>query len=177
MLVSASSTARVMDLQCSAGNPSVPVRRSTAARTIVSHLGLLYSAIINNKPPRCPGFRSWPLLVVGQRNVFMCHSGCLLGEVVGSLEISTEEPDLAVYIPLQEGSPVRPRELAMNRDGGRAGNGCHLPGPLTACFESSDGAMKNNEVGDPNRIAVAIAIDMLESPTSLFFIAPSEDSK
>src|ERR1700747_79875 len=93
----------------------------------------------------------------------MCHSGCLLGEVVGSLEISTEEPDFAVYIPLQEGSPVRPRELAMNRDGGRAGNGCHLPGPLTACFESSDGAMKNNEVGDPNRIAVAIAIDMLES--------------
>ena len=92
----------------------------------------------------------------------MCDSGCLLSEVVGSLEISTEEPDLAVYISLQEGSPIRTRELAMNRDGGGAVNGCYLPGPFTTLFESAHRAMKDNEIGDPHRVAVAVAIDMLE---------------
>jgi hypothetical protein len=95
----------------------------------------------------------------------MCDSGCLLSEVVGSLEIPTEEPDLAVYISLQEGSPIRTRELAMNRDGGGAVNGCYLPGSFTTLFESADRAMKDNEIG-PHRVAVAVAIDMLES---LFF--------
>ena len=96
----------------------------------------------------------------------MCDSGCLLSEVVGSLEISTKDPHLAVHIPLQEGSPIRARELAMNRDGGGAVNGCYLPGPFTTLFESADRAMKDNEIGHPHRVAVAVAIDMLES---LFF--------
>src|SRR5258708_11940245 len=96
----------------------------------------------------------------------MCDSGRLLSEVVGGLEISTEEPDLAVYISLQQGSPIRTGELAVNRYGGGAGNGCYLPGPFTTLFESADSAMKNYEIGDPHRVAVAVAIDMLES---LFF--------
>ncbi len=32
----------------------------------------------------------------------MYDIGGLLGEVVGSSEVSAKEPDLAVYIPLQE---------------------------------------------------------------------------
>src|SRR5258708_36149409 len=93
----------------------------------------------------------------------MCNSGCLLSEVVGSLEISTEEPDLAVDIPLKEGSPIRTRELAMNRDGSGAGNGCYLPRPFTTLFESADSAMNNYDIGDSHRVAVAVPIDMLQS--------------
>ena len=52
----------------------------------------------------------------------------LLGEVVGCLKVAAKEPDLAVYIPIQERRSVGPRELTMNRDGRGAGNGSHLPG-------------------------------------------------
>src|SRR6266481_3731365 len=51
----------------------------------------------------------------------------------------------------------------MNRDGGGAGDGGYLPRPFTTLFESADRAMKDNEIGDPHRVAVAVAIDMLES--------------
>src|SRR5258708_1055894 len=101
MLVTASSTARVIDLHSTAVNPSVSGRRSTAPRTAESNLGLLYSGSINNRPPRCPDVRSWSLLTGEWGKVFMCDIGGLLGEVVGSSEISAKEPDLAVYIPLQ----------------------------------------------------------------------------
>src|SRR5258708_35219149 len=101
MLGRASSTARVIDLHCSTGNPRVSVRRSTAARATDSHLGLLYKASINNRPPRYPGFRSWSLLGSGRGKVFICDMSGLLGEVIGCFEVAAKEPDLAVYIPLE----------------------------------------------------------------------------
>src|SRR5258708_39515752 len=163
MLVRASSTARVMDLHTTAGNPSVSVRRSTAPRTTESNLGLLYSASINNRPPRCPDVRSWSLLTGGRGKIFMCNIGGLLGEVVGGSEISAKEPDLAVYIPLEERRSVGPRELTMNRDGRGPGNGCYLPGLLAACLESPNCATKNYEVGDTRGVTVAVAIHMRKS--------------
>src|SRR5882672_3363821 len=163
MLVRASSTARVMDLHSTAGNPSVSVRRSTAPRTTESNLGLLYSASINNRPPRCPDVRSWSLLTGGRGKIFMCNIGGLLGEVVGGSEISAKEPDLAVYIPLEERRSVGPRELTMNCDGRGPGNGYYLPGLLAACLESPNGATKNYEAGDTRGVAVAVAIHMRKS--------------
>src|SRR6266404_4392292 len=162
MFVRASSTARVIDRHCTAGNPRVSVRRSTAPRTTESHLGLLYTANINKRPPRCPDLFSWSLLSVGRGKVFMCDMGGLFGEVVGSLEISPKEPDLAVYIPLQERVCVRAGELAMDRDGCGPGNGCHLAGPLAAGLKAPDGAMENNQAGGTRGGAVAVAIDMLK---------------
>src|SRR6266849_3081360 len=163
MLVRASSTARVIDLHCAMGNPSVSVRRSTVPRTTDSHLGLLYSASINNRPPRYPGFLSWSLLTTGRGKVFICDMSGLLGEVVGCFEVAAKEPDLTVYIPLEKGRSLRARELAMDRDGRGAGNSGHLPGPLAARFEAPNRAMKDDEVGDTRGVAVAIAIHMRES--------------
>src|SRR6266566_496759 len=93
----------------------------------------------------------------------MCDIGGLLGKIVGSSEISAKEPDLAVYIPLQQRGPVLPRELAMDRDGRGAGNGGHLPGLLAARLEAPNRAMKDDEVGDTRGVAVAVAIHMRES--------------
>src|SRR6266550_382117 len=93
----------------------------------------------------------------------MCDIGGLLGKIVGSSEISAKEPDLAVYIPLQQRGPVLPRELAMDRNGRGAGNGGHLPGPLAARLEAPNRAMKDDEVGDTRGVAVAVAIHMRES--------------
>src|SRR6266403_1314682 len=163
MLVRASSTARVIDLHSTAGNPSVSVRRSTAPRTTESNLGLLYSATINNRPPRCPDVRSWSLLTGGRGKIFMCNIGGLLGEVVGGSEISAKEPDLAVYIPLEERRSVGPRELTMNREGRGPGNGCYLPGLLAACFESPNCATKNYEVGDTRAVSLAVGLHMRKS--------------
>src|SRR6266404_9150603 len=100
MFVRASSTARVIDLHCSTGNPRASARRSTAARTTDSHLGSLYRANINKRPPRSPAFRSWSLLAAGSGKIFVCDIGSLPGEVVGSSEISAKEPDLAVHVLL-----------------------------------------------------------------------------
>src|SRR6266496_2094779 len=163
MLVRASSTARVIDLHCAMGNPRVSVRRSTVPRTTDSHLGLLYSASINNRPPRYPGFLSWSLLATGRGKVFICDMSGLLGEVVGCFEVAAKEPDLAVNILLEKGRSVRARELAMDRDGCGAGNGCYLPGPLAARLEAATRAMKDDEVGDTRGVAVAVAIHMRES--------------
>src|SRR6266581_4016132 len=115
MLVRASSTARVIDLHCAMGNPRVSVRRSTVPRTTDSHLGLLYRASINNRPPRYPSFLSCSLLATGHGKVFVCDMRGLLGEVVGCFEVAAKEPDLAVYILLEKGRPLRARELAMDR--------------------------------------------------------------
>src|SRR6266576_433856 len=93
----------------------------------------------------------------------MCDIGGLLGKIVGSSEISAKEPDLAVYIPLQQRGPVLPRELAMDRNGRGAGNGGHLPGLLAARLEAPNRAMKDDEVGDTRGVAVAVAIHMRES--------------
>src|SRR5438067_1395717 len=109
-------------------------------------------------PPRCPGFGPWSLLSLGCGKVVMCDIGGLLGKIVGSSEISAKEPDLAVYIPLQQRGPVLPRELAMDRDGRGAGNGGHLPGLLAARLEAPNRAMKDDEVGDTRGVAVAVAI-------------------
>ena len=92
--------------------------------------------------------------------------GGFLGKVVRGLEIPAEEPDLAVYILFEQRCSVQPGELAMNGDGGRASDGCHLSGPLTARLETSNCAVENNEVGGTRGIAVAVAIDVLKS--SLF---------
>src|SRR5216684_5889133 len=163
MLVRASSTARVIDLPCAMGNPRVSVRRSTAPRTVENHLGLLYSASINNRPPRYPSFLSCSLLATGHGKVFICDMSGLLGEVVGCFEVAAKEPDLTVYIPLEKGRSLRTRELAMDRDGRGAGNSGHLPGPLAARFEAPNRAMKDNEVGDIRGVAVAVTIHMRES--------------
>src|ERR1700719_2749126 len=87
----------------------------------------------------------------------------LLGEVVGCFEVAAKEPDLAVNIPLEKGRSLRTGELAMDRDGRGAGNGGHLPGPLTARFEAPNRAMKDHEAGDARGVAVAIAIHMRKS--------------
>src|ERR1700757_3476573 len=163
MLVRASSTARVIDLHCATGNPRVSVRRSTAPRTTDSHLGWLYRASINNRPPRYPGVRSWSLLDSGRRKVFICDMRGLLGEVVGSSEISAKEPDLAVYILLQERRSVRPRKLTMDCDGRGAGDGCYLSGALAAGLEAPNRTMKNYQVRDICCVAVAVAIHLRES--------------
>src|SRR5258706_3321846 len=163
MVLATSATARLIALPSTAGNPSVSVRRSSATRTTESNLGLLYSDSINNRPPRCPDVRSWSLLTGGRGKIFMRNIGGLLGEVVGGSEISAKEPDLAVYIPLEERRSVGPRELTMNRDGRGPGNGCYLPGLLAACLESPNCATKNYEVGDTRGVAVAVAIHMRKS--------------
>src|SRR5580700_1360788 len=87
----------------------------------------------------------------------------LLGEVVGGFKIAAKEPDLPVNILLEKGGSVRTRELAMDRDGGGAGNRCYLPGPLAACLEAPNRAMKDDEVGDARGVAVAVAIHMRKS--------------
>jgi hypothetical protein len=62
---------RVIDLHCTAENPRVSVRRSTAPRTTDSSLGLLYSANINKRPPRCTDLApDHYLLSVGEK--FSC---------------------------------------------------------------------------------------------------------
>src|SRR5882724_8265280 len=163
MLVRASSTARVIDLHCSTGNPTTSAKRSTAARATDSHLGLLYRVSINNRPPRDPGLRSWSLLATGRGKVFICDMRGLLGEVVGCLKVAAKEPNLAVNILLEKERSVRARELAMNRDGCGAGNGCYLPGPLAARLEAPNRAMKDDEIGDTRGVAVAVTIHMRES--------------
>src|ERR1700757_74786 len=157
MLLSASSTARVMDLRCAAGNPSISASDSTAPRTAESNRGLLHNAIISRKPPGCRS-RS----VIGRGEVFMRDMGGLFGEVVGGLEIPAKEPDLAVYIARQDRLCIRGGELAMDRDGRSPGNGCHLAGPLAAGLESPDRAMENNQIWGTRGGAVAVAINMLE---------------
>jgi hypothetical protein len=102
MLDRASSTARVIDLHCVAGNPRVSVNRSTAPRTTVSSLGLLCNANINSRPPRGHGFGSSSLLMVGRGEIFVCDMGRLLREVVSSSEIPAKEPDLTFHILFQE---------------------------------------------------------------------------
>src|SRR6266403_3284205 len=97
-----------------------------------------------------------------RRKVFICGMSGLFGEVVGGLEIPTKEPDLAVYIPLQERLCVVAGELAMDGDGRGPGNGGHLAGPLAAGLEAPNCAMENNQVGDTCGGAVAVAIDMLK---------------
>ena len=92
----------------------------------------------------------------------MCDMRGLFGEIVGSLEIPAEEADLAVYIPREERLGIRAGELAMDRDGRGAGNGCHLAGPLAAGLKAPDRAMENNQVGDTRGGAAAVAIDMLK---------------
>src|SRR5258708_1535251 len=92
----------------------------------------------------------------------MCGMSGLLGEVVGGFEIPAKEPDLAVYIPREERLCIRAVELAMDRDGRGASNGCHLAGPLAAGLKAPDGAMENNQVGDIRGGGVAVAIDMLK---------------
>src|SRR5882672_1698072 len=163
MLVRASSTARVIDLHCSTGNPTTSAKRSTAARATDSHLGLLYRVSINNRPPRDPGLRSWSLLATGRGKVFICDMRGLLGEVVGCFEVAAKEPDLAAYILLKKGRSVRAREPAMDRDGRGSGNGGHLPGPLAARFEAPNRAMKDDEAGDTRGVAVPVAIHMRDS--------------
>src|SRR5260370_38063848 len=163
MLVRASSTARVIDLHCAMGNPRVSVRRSTVPRTTDSHVGLLCSASINNRPPRYPSFLSCSLLPTGHEKVFICDMSGLLGEVVGCFEVAAKEPDLAVYILLEKGRSLRARELAMDCDGRGAGNGGHLPSPLAARLEAPNRAVKDDEVGDTRGVAVAVAIHMRES--------------
>src|SRR5258706_5640035 len=163
MLVRASSTARVIDLHCSTGNPRTSAKRSTAARATDSHLGLLYRVSINNRPPRSTGFLSWSLLATGREKVFVCDMRGLLGEVVGCFEVAAKEPDLAVYILRDKGRSVRARELAMDCDGRGAGNGGHLPSPLAARLEAPNRAMKDDEVGDTRGVAVAVAIHTRES--------------
>ena len=86
----------------------------------------------------------------------------LFGEIVGCLEIPAKEPDLAVYIPLQDRLCVRVGELAMDRDGRGPGNGCHLAGPLAAGLKAPDCAMENNQVVRARGGAIAVAIDMLK---------------
>src|SRR6185295_18394826 len=149
MLVSASSTARLMDLRCAAGNPSVSASGSTAPRTVESNRGLLYNAIISRRSPG-RSLRS----VIGCGEVFMRDTGGFLCEVVGGSEISSKKPDLAVYIPCQERVCIRAGELAMDRDGRRAGNGCQLAGPLAAALKAPDRAMENNQVGSARGGAV-----------------------
>ena len=92
----------------------------------------------------------------------MCGTSGLFGEVVGGLEIPAKEPDLAVYIPREERLCIRAGELAMDRDGRGAGNGCHLAGPLAAGLKAPDRAMENNQVGGTRGGTVAVAIDMLK---------------
>src|ERR1700747_2395328 len=96
----------------------------------------------------------------------MCDTRRLFCEIVGCLEIPTTEPQLAVYSPREESLCIRAGELAMDRDGRGAGNGCHLAGPLAAGLKAPDRAMKNNQVGGTRGGAVTVAIDMLKS--SLF---------
>ena len=92
----------------------------------------------------------------------MCGMSGLFGEVVGGLEIPAKEPDLAVYILREERLCIRAGELAMDRDGRCAGNGCHLTGPLAAGLKAPDRAMENNQVGGTRGGAVAVTIDMLK---------------
>ena len=92
----------------------------------------------------------------------MCDTRGLFGEIVSSLEIPAEEADLAVYIPREERLCIRAGELAMDRDGRGASNGCHLAGPLAAGLKALDRAMENNHVGGTRGGTVAVAIDMLK---------------
>src|SRR6266568_3159008 len=158
MLVSASSTARVMDLRCAAGNPSVSASGSTAPRTVESNRGLLHSAIISRSSPRCPS-----QFVVGVGEIFMRDMGGFLCKVVGGSQISSKEPDLATDVPFDARLPVRACELAVNRDRSGAGNGGHFPGFLAARLEAANRAVKYNEVRGARGPAVTIAIDALEA--------------
>lgn len=65
----------------------------------------------------------------------MCDIGSLFGEVIGRSEVPAKEPDLAVYIPLDQGSSVRSREPAVNRDGCSAGHSGHLADPFASWLE------------------------------------------
>src|ERR1700675_1005860 len=110
MFARASSTARVIDLHCTAAHPRVSVRRSTAPRTTESRRGLLYMANISKRPPRWPDLFSWSLLSVGRGKVFICGMSRLFGEVVCGVEIPAKESDLAVYIAREDGFCIRASE-------------------------------------------------------------------
>lgn len=93
----------------------------------------------------------------------MSDFGGFLRKVVSRPEVSAKKADFAVHIPLEERRSVRPRELAMNRDGSRAGNRRYPPLSLASRFEAANRAMENDELGGVCRVAVAFAIDMLKA--------------
>src|SRR6267143_5201031 len=94
--------------------------------------------------------------------------GSLFGEIVRSFEIPAKKADLSVCILLKQYVSVRSRELTMNADRRRAGNGCYLPSPFAARLKASNGAVENNEIADTRGVAVAVAKDMLKLSVLLY---------
>jgi len=145
------------ELRCAVGNPSISTSASIVPRTVEINRGLLHNVIISRKPLARPS-RS----VIGRGKVFVRDMGGFLREVVGGPEITSKKPNLPAYIPRQERLCIRAGELAMDRDGRGASNGCHLAGPLAAGLKALDRAMENNHVGGTRGGTVAVAIDMLK---------------
>src|SRR5262249_19243146 len=79
-------------------------------------------------------------------------------KIVSGPEISTKEPHFSVHILLKKHLAIARREAAMNSDRRGACERGHLPCPLTAGFEASNYAMKNNQIANIGRVPVAVSI-------------------
>src|SRR5580704_4009844 len=140
MLVIASSTARVTDLQSAGENPNVSVKRSIAPRTTHSILGSLRSSTFNSRSRLMR--RSVPSYSCGRREVIVRDLRRLFGKIVRGSQICSEKSHVAFDIALQQQFPVFVLEHAMNCDGCCAGYRRYLPQPLTSLFEPTHRAVQ-----------------------------------
>ena len=97
----------------------------------------------------------------------MRNTGCFLGEIVSSIEISAEEQYFSIYIARQQQMAVFIGELTMNFYGGCPSNSSYLTRHFTAFLEASHCAMENDKIRSVDGIAVAFAINALESALPL----------
>ena len=92
----------------------------------------------------------------------MCNTGCFLGKVIGSLEISAEEPHIPLYVARQQQSPVFIGELAMNTYGGCPGDSGYLTRHFAALLEASNCAVEDDQIGSVGGVSVAFTINSLD---------------
>src|SRR5579864_1756315 len=100
----------------------------------------------------------------------MRDNGCFLGKVVSSFEVPSEEPDSSTDVARQQQLAALVGEFAMNANRGRPGNRGYVPRHFAALFESTDRAMKDDEIRSVGGISIAFAIDVLKAALLLQFL-------
>ncbi len=96
----------------------------------------------------------------------MRDTGCFLGEVISSFEISAEEPHIPFDVARQQPLAIFIGEFTVNTYRGRPGNSSYLSRSFTAFLEASNCATEDDETGSVGGVPVAFAIDLLD-PTLL----------
>src|SRR5579862_2213148 len=88
--------------------------------------------------------------------------GNLLGEIVGSPQVFSEEPYLAHNILIHQHLPGAVRDLDLQADRSRSANGGNFAFLLAAFFERLRHHAQRDQVGQVGRVLIAAAIDLLE---------------